>query len=162
MSAGDAPLSDDLLTEDFEEFEHSCIHESIEKNNLWLAKYRVHDWPRWDYSMDDATLTFSESGVAKVICRMQVVGSSQGDSWQWSWGNPNYPDACKDKMGAVRNLGEEKQWRRLTQLFLECDEYTGWACTSIASHILRGIGAYRCPSEFGFVYLVVVSSEFVN
>ncbi len=62
----------------------------------------------------------------------------------------------------MRVFGEEKQWKKLTQLFLDCDEYTGWACSSMANRVLRGIGTYRCPGETGFVYLVILSSEFVN
>ena len=66
----------------------------MEKSNLWLAKYKIGTWPRWDYSMDNGTLIFSERGKAKVICEMQVVGSAQGESWEWSWGNENYPTSA--------------------------------------------------------------------
>jgi len=112
--------------------------------------------------MEDATLTFSQDGIAKVVGEMQVVGSSQGESWQWSWGNPNTPDISKNKMNAVRSFGEEKRWEQLTTLFLPCDEYTGWEYASVASHLLHAIGTYRCPYEGGVVYLVILSSQFVN
>ncbi len=54
------------------------------KNEKWLAYYKINSWPRWDYSTEEATLTFSASGVAKVICQIQVVGTTEGTSWEWS------------------------------------------------------------------------------
>ncbi|WP_433974574.1 DUF6882 domain-containing protein [Tunturiibacter lichenicola] len=157
-------LCDACLTEEYEEFRHACIHESMSKNDAWNEEYKIDDWPRWDYSMEEATLTFSEEGAAKVICSMQVVGSSQGDSWEWSWGNANFPDICRRAMQEVKTFGAEKQWHNLATLFLENDEYLGWECAAIASHVLNGVATYRCPSGSAgdYVYLVILSSRFVN
>jgi len=164
MSEHDRTLCDNCLREQYADFKHECIHEAMARNRGWLAKYSIHSWPRWDYSTDDATLTFSEDGVAKVICQMQVVGSIQGDSWEWSWGNSNFPDTCRRRMSEVNDFGEEKQWEQLTTLFLTSDEYVGWECASVACHVLNGEGAYRCPSSDGdgAVFVVVLSSEFVQ
>lgn len=135
------------------------------KNDVWLKQYRIGTWDRWDYSMEDATLTFSQDGLPAVICRMEVVGSTEPESWEWSWGNETLPLPCRRDMGRIYQLGEEKQWKRLTTLFLETDEYVGWECASIANHVLGGIGVYRCPNEKGpnsAVYLVIRSAEFVH
>jgi hypothetical protein len=165
MSDHERRLCDACMKDQYSEFRHACVHESMTKNELWLEKYKIKDWPRWDYSMDEATLTFSEDGKIKVICDMQVVGSTQDDSWEWSWGNITYPLACRWLMQEVKAFGEEKQWERLTTLFLNNpDEYLGWECASIANHVLNGIGAYRCPSggDGNFVYVVILSARFVN
>jgi len=134
------------------------------KNAAWLEQYRINDWPRWDYSLANCTLTFSEGGQAKVICNMRAVGSVQGSSWEWSWGNENLPDACKNRMEEVQSFGEEKSWDKLTKLFLNNEEYLGWELASVTSHVLDGIGVYRCPHETpgSFLYLVILSSDFVN
>jgi len=136
------------------------------KNKVWLKEYKIDDWPRWDYEMDDATLIFSENGKAKVICQIEVAGSTNPTSWEWSWGNENYPLTCRKRMEEVRTLGEEKQWDKLTSLFLEYDEYVGWECASIANHVLNGIGVYKCPSseenKENAVYVVILSAQFVN
>ena len=84
MGKHDRPLCTTCMEEECEDFKHACVHESMAKNDIWLKKYKINDWPRWDYSMEDATLTFSEEGKVKVICDMQVVGSTQGNSWEWS------------------------------------------------------------------------------
>jgi hypothetical protein len=157
-------LCDACLKEEYADFKHTCVHESMAKNDIWLNKYKINDWTRWDYSMEDATLTFSDKGKPKVICDMQVVGSTEGDSWEWSWGNITYPIACRRRMNEVKVFGEEKQWSLLTTLFLTADEYLGWECAAIANHVLNGIGAYRCPSggKGDFMYVVILDSRFVN
>ena len=165
MPPHDRNLCESCLHKEYEDFAHECIHESMEKNDSWLEQYRINNWPRWDYSLEDCTLTFSEAGKAKVICSVRAVGSVQGGSWEWSWGNKNLPDACKNRMEEVRALGEEKGWRNLRDLFLDNKEYLGWEFASITSHVLDGIAVYRCPDSETpgyFMYLVILSSEFVN
>jgi hypothetical protein len=166
MSEHDRHLCEACLQEEYEEFAHDCVHKSIDQNNLWLEKYKIEDWPRWDYSLEDATLTFSQDGKSKVVCNIQAIGSVQGDSWEWSWGNQNLPDLCKTRMTEVREFGEEKQWSKLTSLFLDNDnEYLGWELASVTVHLLDGTAVYRCPDSETpgyFMYLVVLSSEFVN
>lgn len=164
MNSHDRHLCQDCLNEEYESFRHACVHEAMAKNDIWLEKYRINDWPRWDYSIEDATLTFSENNKAKVVCEIQIVGMTAKDNWEWSWGNPNLPDACRHRIQEVRKFGEEKNWEKLTTLFLDNDEYLGWECTAIANHVLDGIGSYRCPESdgSGFVYVVILSSKFVN
>jgi hypothetical protein len=138
MNDHDRHLCEACLQEEYESFSHSCIHESMAQNELWLEKYAIDSWPRWDYSMENGTLTFSLDGKQKVICQIEVVGSTNAESWEWSWGNENLPLACRRRMKAVYAFGEEKQWSRITTLFLESDKYIGWECSSVASHVLGG------------------------
>ena len=166
MSDHERNHCDTCLQQEYESFRHDCFHESMAQNDLLIEKYRIDSWPRWDYSMEDATLIFSDDGKAKLICQIEVAGSTTPTSWEWSWGNENYPISCRKRMGAVYAFGEEKQWDKLTSLFLEYDEYVGWECTSIACHVLNGIGIYKCPnsrkSKKDAVYVVILSAEFVN
>jgi hypothetical protein len=165
MSKHERHLCEGCLQDEYEAYAHDRVHESIDQNKTWLENYKIRSWPRWDYSLEDATLTFSENGKAKVICDIQAVGSVVGDEWEWSWGNGNLPEACKSRMPAVKEFGEEKQWNRLTSLFLPSNEYLGWELASITVHLLGGIGVYRCPDSGTpgyFMYLAVLSSRFVN
>jgi hypothetical protein len=135
------------------------------KNDAWLKKFRISDWPRWDYSLEQCTLTFSQAGNPKVVCDIRAVGSVQGNSWEWSWGNKNLPDSCKEHIEEVRSFGQEKQWNKLTSLFLESDVYLGWELTAVTAHLLGGIGGYRCPDSETpgyFMYLVILSAQFIN
>ena len=153
-------LCADCLGDEYDQFRHTCVHESQAKNAAWFATYAVNDYAHWDYEMDDATLTFSSAGSqTELVCRMQVVGSHHGASWEWSWGNPNLPLSCRADLEIVRGFGEAKHWDRLSTLFLEYDEFVGWECVSVANHLLGGIGAYRCGTKDDAVWLVVISCE---
>jgi hypothetical protein len=165
MSTHDRHICEACLQDEYEEYAHACVHESMAQNELWLEKYKIDDWPRWDYSLEDATLIFSQDGEPKVICEIQAVGSVSGTSWQWSWGNKNLPDACKSRMREVREFGEEKEWTLLTSLFLDDEEGLGWEFASVSVHLLNGMAVYRCPDSETpgyFIYLVILSSQFVN
>ncbi len=136
----------------FQNFLHLLVHESMEKNAQFEKNYGCHD--RWDWDDDASTLTFSDAGEPRVRIHVSVVGTTEGDSWQWSWANPNIPDSSKIGMDRVRAFGEANGYERLTSTFLDADEYTGWEMTSIAVHILQSPGSYRFPTELGYCYLV--------
>jgi len=158
-------LCDACLADEYDSWAHDRIHESMAQNDAWLEKYKINDWPHWHYSLEDCTLTFSEHGKAKVICDIRAVGSVEGNSWEWSWGNKNLPDSCKNRMEEVRKFGEHKQWHKLTSLFLDNDDYLGWELASVTVHLLGGTAVYRCPDSETpgyFMYLVILASRFVN
>jgi len=169
LNLHDQSLCNVCLLEGYEEFRHTCVHESIDLNAALKETYKISSWPRWDYQMEDATLIFSKDGQARVICDMEVAGSTEGDTWEWSWGNAHTPESCRSRMCAIHELGTEKNWTRLNTLFLPNDEYVGWECAGIANHLLGGIGVYRCPSSnsqrddnlVDAVYVVVLSARFV-
>jgi len=165
MSDHDRNLCESCLEAEYDAFAHDLIHKSMAQNEVWLKKYKINDWPRWDYSLEEGTLTFSRDGKAQVICEIEAVGSVEGDSWEWTWGNSNLPDACRSRMHKVREFGEEKEWSKLTSLFLANDDYLGWELASVSVHLLGGIAAYRCPDSEApgyFMYVAVLSSRFVQ
>jgi hypothetical protein len=165
MSTHDRNLCEACLEDEYDEFAHARIHESIALNTVWIDKYRIGTWQRWDYSLEHATLTFSQDGKPKVVCQIQAVGSVQGESWEWSWGNANLPGPCKTRMPEVRAFGETKEWSKLTSLFLDNSDYLGWELASVSVHLLGGNATYRCPDSETpgyYMYLAILSSEFVN
>jgi hypothetical protein len=165
MSSHEHHLCEACRQDEYDAFAHDRIHESIAQNDVWLKKYRIKSWPRWDYSLEEATLTFSKDGRAKVVCEIQAVGSVQGDSWEWSWGNANLPESCKHKMRAVEKFGRQKGWSKLTSLFLDSNDYLGWELSSVAVHLLGGTAVYRCPDSETpgyFMYLAILSSQFIG
>jgi hypothetical protein len=154
-------LCDTCQSADYESFRHDCVHESTEKNELWLGRFNIKTWPSWVYSLDDATLTFSQNGSLRVLCNIQVVGTIQDDTWQWSWSNHSLPAKCCHRLAEVKAFGRQKGWMKLSAPFLNADEYFGWDCASIASHLLQAESVYRCPTDTGFVYLAILSTHFI-
>jgi hypothetical protein len=141
-----------VCDECFQKFLHPLIHESMEKNNRLREKHGQHE--RWDWDCDSATLTFSDAGQPKLRIQCSVVGTTQGDSWEWSWANSNIPAHEKSDIERVREFGEAEGFDKLTSKFLDADEYTGWEMTAVAAHVLGAPGSYRFPTEHGYCYLV--------
>jgi len=117
---------------------------------------------RWDWDEVAVTLTFSDPVKPAVRIEVSIVGSVEGDSWQWSWANKNYEEPSRIGMGTVRAFGEEKGFEKLTSKFLEADEYTGWEMTAVAAHLLNAPGAYRFPTDEGHVYLIYRKIEVID
>jgi len=124
--------------------------------------FRISSWPRWDYELEAGILTFSENGVPKVIASIQVVGTTSisGGTWMWAWANENLPVKVTEAIRKVQAFGEAENLSELMQECLPDDEYIGWEMSAIAARILHSKGAYRCPDDNGFVYVVYSSIGF--
>lgn len=144
----------------FEEFVHPLIHAGMEKNDAFECRYGHHDRFEWDDNC--STLIFLDDNLPTVRILCSVVGTTEGDSWQWSWANENIPRNEKVDMLRVREFGEANGYEQLTAPFLVADEYTGWEMTAVAEHILDALGAYRLPSDKGFCYLAYRKIEVVK
>ena len=118
--------------------------------------------PHWDYSAEDHTLTFSESGNAHVICNVITAGTTRENQWEWSWGNLKSDSRSREAIHPILEFGKEKEWSGITTLFLDADEYTGWECVSVAAHLLNGQAIYRFAygdNKENFAYLVILKTQ---
>jgi hypothetical protein len=136
----------------FKEFVHPLVHELMNKNNQFRELYGIH--ARWDWDPELAIMKFTDPEKPTLWIGASVVGTTQGDTWEWTWANPNFPPHSKLDMEQIRDFGEAKGYDKLTTAFLEADEYTGWELTAVAAHILNAPGAYRFPTESGYCYLI--------
>jgi hypothetical protein len=136
----------------FQEFLHPLVHELMDKNQAFNDRYGLH--ARWDWDADSATLTFTDPAKPTLRIATSVVGTTEGDSWEWTWANRNFEALTKRDIELVRAFGETNRYEQLTSAFLEADEYTGWEMTAVAAHLLSAEGGYRFPTEHGFCYLI--------
>ena len=150
--------------ESFSKFRHKAIHELMDLNELCEREFRISSWPRWEYDLDGGTLTFSEDGVPKVVASIQVVGTTSvsGGTWLWGWANESLTPKVTTQLAEVRTFGEAEKISDLTNAELPDDEYLGWAMTAVTAKVLGAKGAYRCPGENGFVYVVYSSIGFAD
>ena len=124
--------------------------------------FRLAYWPKWSYDLETASLVFTRDGVPRVIAGVQVVGTtSEGrKTWVWGWANSGLPLPAMERMAEVRAFGEREGIEQLTQETLPDDPYLGWELTAIAARILDAKGAFRCPYEDGFLYLLYTEIAF--
>jgi hypothetical protein len=140
-----------LCNDCFEDFVHPLIHAGMAKNEAFFEKFGRHE--RWDWDDVSSILTFSDSTLPTVRVHCSVVGTTEGNSWEWSWANENWPAHNKLDMDKIREFGEANGYEKLTTSILDADEYTGWEMTAVTEHLLDALGAYRFPTEDGFCYL---------
>jgi hypothetical protein len=145
-----------MTSEEFSKFRHESIHALMRLNESCDSEFQLSSWPRWDYDFERATLTFSKDNILRVLAHIQVVGTTSQSSgtWLWSWANDGLPSEVTDLMLRVRAFGEKENLAELIDPSATDDEYLGGAMTAITARILDSKGAYRCPGEDGFIYLV--------
>jgi hypothetical protein len=153
-----------MNAEQFSDFRHAAVHELMRLNKICEDEFLISSWSRWDYELKRGTLTFSQGEIPKVIASIQVVGttSTEGGTWLWSWANKNLPTIATKSIAGVRAFGEAENLSELTQCSCPDNEYLGWEMTAIAAKVLGAMGAYRCPVDTGFVYLVFSSVRFAS
>jgi hypothetical protein len=148
----------------FSSYCHEAIHQLMRLNEECSQAFKVTSWPRYEYDLDKGTLTFLEEGSPKVIASICAVGTTSKSSgtWLWGWANESLPDNVTNAVAKVRVFGEAENLAELTQASSPDDEYLGWKLTAITAKLLGSKGAYRCPSENGFIYFVYSSLRFAE
>lgn len=131
-------------------------------NERCKKEFHISSWPRWDYDLERATITFSEKGVPKVVASIQVVGTTSRaeGTWMWGWANDCLPPNAIKDVKRVREFGQIESIAELIKSELPDDEYLGWGMTAVAAKLLDAKGAYRCPDDNGFTYFVYSSIGF--
>ena len=126
--------------------------------------YQLGTWPRYDYDLQAATLTFSNGGDRKVVADMQAVGTTGTHDWLWSWGNSHLPITASEALTQVRAFGAENKIEELTSASVKNRdlEALGWSLTAVSVRVLGGVGAYRAPSKAGSLFLILRSLQVVN
>ena len=145
-----------MNAQEFITFRHKAVHILKELNEKCSQGFGISSWPRYDYDLDQRTLTFSKAGIPKVICTIQVVGttSKKANNWLWGRANAHFPMKAVEKVLEVRRFGEEENVPQLSEPYWPDDEYHGWEMAAISAQVLSSRGAYRCPASDGFIYFV--------
>ena len=141
-----------LCDDCFDDFVHPLSHELMAKNERFREQFGI--FARWHWDSESATLTFSDPQKPTLRVAVSVVGTTEGNSWEWAWANRNFEPHTKINIDKIREFGEANGSEKLTSGFLDSDEYTGWEMTAIAAHILDAPGAYRFPTDRGHCYLI--------
>lgn len=150
--------------EQFSVYRDEAVHELMRLNEQCEQEFHISSWPRWDYEFERGTLTFSQDGVPQVRASIQVIGTTSisGRTWMWGWANESLPANGTKEVAKVRAFGTAEDIPELNEEELPDDEYLGWQLTAVAAKVLGAIGAYRCPDENGFVYVVYTSIGFAK
>ena len=150
--------------EQFSLFRHEAVHQLMQLNEECEKAFRISSWPQWRYDFRQGTLAFSKNDIPQVIASIQVIGttSKSGGTWLWGWANQTLPAKVTEAAAKVYAFGQAENLPQLTQESTPDDEYLGWEMTAIAARLLGSKGAYRCPGDNGFIYVVYSSLRFAS
>ncbi len=153
-----------MSPEEFEDYRQQAYDSLVEINELCKQEFKLGTWQHWAYELEAGTLTFSNDGVPRVVATIQTVGSisKKSDTWMWGWANHSLPAKVTDQLYRLKQFGERENLRQLTEATFAGDEGLGWEMAAVATRILEGRGAYRCPSENGALFLVFMDICFID
>jgi len=153
-----------MTAKEFSQFRHESIHALTRLNEANEKEFRIGSWSRYDYDLDRGTLTFSQDGIAKVVASILVAGTTSQSSgtWLWSWANGYLSESVSEPLNKVRDFGVSEKIAELAEPYALDDEDLGWAMTAIAARIMHAKGAYRCPGNNGYTYLIFRDIAFAD
>jgi hypothetical protein len=119
--------------------------EMIDLQQRLMMEYRTA-LCSWELDQESGELIFSDASVAKVVARIQYVGSWSAITrrWRWSWDNPTIlPRNCA-ALEQVREYGRQHGLQRLTTgSFAATSDEVGLAMTAVSMKLLGGVGMFR-------------------
>lgn len=135
-----------------------CCRTLSEKQNTLWERFQINSYPRWDYDQESARLVFSGADMPDLIADVEFVGtlSTVSNTWKWAWANFSLLAPVRSRIGAVRDLGETKDYPHLRVPMWYADQQEGWHMAGVATEILGAQGAYRAPTDNGFIFMVMM------
>ncbi len=145
-------------------FLNRCLTELEAKNHALSDQYGLGSYGRWDVDQTTGVLTFSNKGVAAIVCDVDFLGSfsSVTNTWLWGWANESILEPLTKNVLRVREYGEREGWDDLVTRKIECSEDEAWSFAAAALRILDGLGVYRGPTGNGCVMMMIKTIQKVS
>jgi len=152
----DSDALTDLIRSSFEYLQQS--------QDSFMNTFKVGNYGQWNWYQETGLLIFSHEDVPVLECGIDFVGtvSTDSDTWMWAWGNSSFTDNIKEKSRLIREMGAENKLLKLACAHWSADEVDGWEMTAVMAKAVGAIGAYRTPSDNGFVYMVVNDARWMK
>ncbi|MER5372991.1 DUF6882 domain-containing protein [Streptomyces sp. NPDC002553] len=82
------------------------------RQTLMIERFGLSGDVQYDWSMDDARITWSRDGEVFLTGRLTMIGSVSltQQTWLWSWANDALPHAVLGDIERVRQYGEQNHY----------------------------------------------------
>jgi len=157
LQSRSVPVLEDKVREDWGTFVGDCRQSLSELQQSLKSRFDIGSYERYDYDQANKKIIFSNQGKPGLIADFEVVGtfSRPNGTWMWSWANFSLMAKVRTRMKRVRELGEQRQFPRLTTFHWSGDECDAWDMAAIASQVLRAQGVYRSPGESSDMFMTL-------
>ncbi|MFE6051383.1 DUF6882 domain-containing protein [Kitasatospora sp. NPDC056446] len=94
---------------DWEEVVHAARERARDRQALMVERFGLSGDVRYDWSLDDARISWSRDGEVFLTGRITLIGSVSlaRRTWLWAWANDSLPRAVLGDLERVRRFGEE-------------------------------------------------------
>lgn len=150
---GDAP----------EWFEAAALELSVKQSRL-EEDFGVGRWPTWKADLAAGQLAFLDEAGPRVVCHVQVAGSTGASDWLWAWANNGLPAEIRGAAEDARAFGEAYKVTDLAEAKIASSDLDalGWRLAAAAAKITGADGVYRAPTQTGAIYLLMFDVEAVG
>ena len=154
------PMSDKEV-EDFIRQANWFMRGLIDQNQ---KEFKLDTFSRFDWNQWRGELVFSSGNIPKVVARIQVAGSlsTKANTWFWAWANAGILDPVRESARKTREFGIERGVLRLLQPRWAAKDKDAWEMTAAVTKLTDAKGAFRCPGQDGFTYLVFTDLRAVS
>ncbi len=148
---------EDMSYEQFEALAQESIAWLKRQQQQWCEQFNMDQYERFDLNPHTGELTFSNSGIPKVVAKVQFAGSLsiRSNTWLWSWANDSMPDHAKQDILRVKKWGEQHGAFPLTNRGFEADDEVCYSLAAICAKLLDAKGFYRAPGPNVYAYLII-------
>lgn len=129
------------------------------------AAWGLGSTDRWDVDLEAGFIRFSNEDGFHATAPVQVVGTyvHEDGSWLWAWDNPSVDEHVIQAALLAREFGRLHDLSHFTTRKLFCSADDCWRFAAVALHLSQGSGAYRGPTDTGWIYMtfgeVVLSTD---
>ena len=140
---------------EYDKYVQEAIAELKQLNEAYLNQFNIGSYEEWFYDQEVGLFFFKNNNIAKVVARYEAIGSlsTLSNTWLWSWSNPSTVPELSKKMLTVKAFGEIEQLDELKNAKWAATEEDAWAMAAVAVKVLNLKGAYRCPTEYGYLFV---------
>jgi hypothetical protein len=134
-----------------------AVNELEDKQAALSEEFQLSRHKRYDWNQDTGKLVFSNDGVPAVIASFEFVGtvSEKSGTWLWSWANFSFCESMRTAALRLRDLGEERDYRKLTTPKWNATQHDAWEMAALAAKLLDLPGVYRSPDNNGASFLMI-------
>ena len=111
----------------------------------------------WVVDQDSGLIQFERKDGRLVIAPVQIIGSWNPRSTQftWGWDHPSVHTRLRADAERTRWFGEKHDLPELTERQLRISEEEAWRLTSVAMKVNASASVYRGPTEGPVVFMTL-------
>ncbi|MBJ6366806.1 DUF6882 domain-containing protein [Snuella sedimenti] len=138
-----------MRNKDYEEYASKKYDELIESQEAFNSKFKLESYSNWFYDQESELLRVYNDDDDEIFFKYIPIGtySLKSNTWLWSWENEHSIEKNKLKTLVVKQLGEKRDYEKLTKGLIDCDREECWDFVAISKSMINAIGVYCTNSK---------------